>query len=197
MLAAAVIFSERVDELDVRFVSWVHEHAPDWLVEAMRVLTHLGGAWVLVPLSIVVVVALLRLGRPRAALFVGGALAISQLLVQLLKFGIRRDRPTLEDPFLELSTYSFPSGHAFSSTAFYGSVALVLASATAERSRRVAIFATAAAIVAVVAASRVILGVHYLLDVIAGTAGGIAVLAALLLALELWRESPYTLRRRA
>jgi membrane-associated phospholipid phosphatase len=182
-LTAAVITSARADVLDIRFVSWVHEHAPHWLVEPMRVLTHLGGAWVLVPLAIVVVAVLLRLGRVRAAVFVGAALAISQLLVQMLKFGIRRDRPTLEDPFLELSTYSFPSGHAFSSTAFYGSVALVVASATTELSYRVAVFATAAAIVAVVAASRVILGVHYLLDVLAGVACGIALLAALLLML--------------
>ena len=183
LLAVAVVTWERADELDVRFAAWVHEHAPDWLVDAMRVLTHLGGAWVLVPLVVVAVVLLLRRGRARDAIFVAAALALSQLVVQLLKFAIERPRPELDEPFVVLSTYSFPSGHAFSTTATYGALALVLASSTPERSRRVALFAAAAAIVVVVAASRVILGVHYLLDVLAGIAGGIAVLAALLLVL--------------
>jgi membrane-associated phospholipid phosphatase len=177
-----VLLSELADELDVRFVTWVHEHAPDWLVDTMRVLTYLGSAFVLVPLAIVAVAVLLRRGRRRAALFVAVALAASQLLVQLLKLAIRRDRPELDDPFVVLSTYSFPSGHALGATAAYSALAVVLACATSDRGRRVALFAAAAAIVVVVAASRVILGVHFLLDVVAGIAGGIALLSALLLA---------------
>jgi membrane-associated phospholipid phosphatase len=193
-LAAAVILSERANELDVRFGTWVHEHAPEWLVDAMRVVTHLGGAWVLVPLALLAVVLLVRRGRPRAALLVAAALALSQLLVQTLKFAIRRDRPELDDPFVVLTTYSFPSGHAFSTTATYGALALVLACKTADRARRIALYVAAAATVIVVAASRVILGVHYLLDVVAGIAGGIALLAALLLALGPREKRPQTRR---
>jgi membrane-associated phospholipid phosphatase len=182
VLAVAVLFWERADELDVRFVRWVHEHAPSWLVEAMRVLTYLGGAWVLVPLSLLAAALLARRGRLRAALLVLCALALGQLLVQLLKLAVRRDRPRFPDPFLELSTFAFPSGHALGATATYGALALVLASAAAAR-ERVALYVAAAAIVVVVAASRVVLGVHYLLDVVAGIAGGIALLAGLLLLL--------------
>lgn len=183
-LAGAVLFLETADRVDVRFVRWVHETAPDALVDAMRVLTYAGSAVVLGPLAIVAGLLLARRGRPGAALLVIAAFAGSQVLVQALKAVLRRGRPELEDPVVQLTTYAFPSGHAFSATATYGAVALVLASAVVDRRRRIALLAGASALIVVVAASRVILGAHYLLDVSAGIAGGVALVSALLLFLH-------------
>jgi undecaprenyl-diphosphatase len=117
--------------------------------------------------------------------FVIAAFVGSELIDQALKAGFRRARPELEDPFVRLTTYSFPSGHAFAATATYGALALVLASLL-DRGRRALALAVAGALVAIVAASRVVLGVHYLLDVLAGLCAGVALVCALLLVLE-WR----------
>jgi membrane-associated phospholipid phosphatase len=68
--------------------------------------------------------------------------------------------------------YSFPSGHALGSTIVYGALAWEI---RAGRLRTRA--AVAAVVVAIVAATRVLLGVHYPLDVVAGAAFGLAYLA--------------------
>jgi undecaprenyl-diphosphatase len=179
--AVAALAWEEGAELDVRFVRWVHRNAPAALVDVMRVLTYLGSAEVLGPLTLAAALLLAWRGLTRAAAFVLTAFVASEALDQLLKELFRRARPSLEDPFLRLATYSFPSGHAFASTATYGALTLVVAAAI-PRARRALVVAGTAVLVALVAASRVVLGVHYLLDVLAGITAGIALLSALLLA---------------
>jgi len=108
--------------------------------------------------------------RPRAA--AAGLLAIgtAALLVTILKQTFDRARPPFVDPTLDPigvvpASASFPSGHA--ATAFAAAVAIGLVH---PRLRRPLL-----ALAAVVALSRVYLGVHYVLDVVAGTILGIAV----------------------
>lgn len=73
--------------------------------------------------------------------------------------------------------YSFPSGHATGSAAVYGAAALVV-----DYGRRRVRYAVAAVCVAAIAASRVVIGVHYLGDVLAGVAVGGGYLAVVWLA---------------
>ncbi|MFC6728930.1 phosphatase PAP2 family protein, partial [Natronoarchaeum mannanilyticum] len=70
------------------------------------------------------------------------------------------------------SSYGFPSGHAVTSTVVYG----LLAQRLSVRTRRWR-YGVAAAIVTLVCATRVVLGVHYLVDVVAGAALGAAYVA--------------------
>ncbi|MBA2643126.1 MAG: phosphatase PAP2 family protein [Actinobacteria bacterium] len=184
VLAAAVLFWGGADRLDVRFVNRVHTSVPDGLVDAMKVLTYAGSVVVLGPIAIVAGAVLVWRGRPGAALFVVAAFAGSQLPGPGLKAVFRRARPELEDPFAQLATYSFPSGHAFGAAATYGALALVLASAAERTSRRVLVLGVAAALIALVAASRVILGVHYMFDVVGGVVAAVAWVSALLFVLQ-------------
>ena len=68
------------------------------------------------------------------------------------------------------SGFGFPSGHAVGATVVYGGLALLVGGRRA--------YAAAAALVAVISLTRVVLGVHYLVDVVAGVAVGAALLAA-------------------
>ncbi|WP_255195046.1 phosphatase PAP2 family protein [Halorarius litoreus] len=81
--------------------------------------------------------------------------------------------PTALVPLVEsLATgdgFSLPSGHATGSAAVYAGAALVLRYGR-DRTR----YLLAAAVIAVVAASRVVLGVHYLGDVLLGVGVGLA-----------------------
>jgi membrane-associated phospholipid phosphatase len=65
--------------------------------------------------------------------------------------------------------YGFPSGHAVGAAAVYG----VLAWSDPDRSRRR--LAVAAGVIGLVALTRLGLGVHYLVDVVAGVAVGLAI----------------------
>jgi membrane-associated phospholipid phosphatase len=80
------------------------------------------------------------------------------------------------------SGYGFPSGHALKTTAFYGGGALVLN--VWDRNRRLVVAGT---VTAAVAASRVVLGVHYAVDVVVGVVVGAAFLVG---ALRVTRRRP-------
>jgi membrane-associated phospholipid phosphatase len=110
---------------------------------------------------------------PRATVAASAAVACSAVLVAALKELFDRSRPPLADPTLDPiglvpASASFPSGHA--ATAFAAAVAVGLIH---PRLRRPLL-----ALAAVVALSRVYLGVHYLTDVVAGAALGVGLGAA-------------------
>ena len=79
------------------------------------------------------------------------------------------------ESFVTGDGYGFPSGHAVTTTVVYGGAAVALDVWT--RTRRLVV---AGAVVALVAASRVVLGVHYVVDVVAGVGVGVVFLAATL-----------------
>jgi undecaprenyl-diphosphatase len=111
-----------------------------------------------------------RAFRPWTAMAAGTSVLLAASLVTLLKDLGDRARPPVAHGDIEAlvsvpASASFPSGHA--ATAFAGATAIAL---LAPR-LRVPVFALAA----LVALSRIYLGVHYVLDVIAGSALGIAV----------------------
>lgn len=185
ILVAVVLLWDDADRLDVRFVTWVYRTAPEGLVDPMRVVTYAGSALVLVIVALVSGVLLARRGRPHAAAFVLAAAVAGLVTTQILKAAVRRGRPELDEPYVQLTTYAFPSGHALAATATYGALAIALYTSTRARRDRRLVVAGCAALIVLVAASRVVLGAHYLLDVVAGTVGGVALLSALVLAFEL------------
>jgi undecaprenyl-diphosphatase len=87
-----------------------------------------------------------------------------------LKWIVDRDRPTVEH-LAHAGGSSFPSGHSAAAAACWAAIALVAARRLPEGKRRWAA-ASAAAIAVAVATSRVLLGVHWLTDVIAGVIVG-------------------------
>ncbi len=97
--------------------------------------------------------------------------AVSQSLVNnAVKWIVSRPRPDIAQ-FAGWAGSSFPSGHTAAAAAVWAAVAFVLGRNASNRTR--ALLSGAAAVVAIaVAASRVLLGVHWLTDVIAGLAMG-------------------------
>ena len=96
----------------------------------------------------------------------------------LVKLAFQRARPAFDDPLLTLATYSFPSGHVAGSTIFYGLRRRL--GVRADRGARAGALPRCSArrvAIALVAFSRMYLGVHYLSDVAAAFAEGVAWLA--------------------
>lgn len=98
----------------------------------------------------------------------------AMLLNLALKLAVQRARPSWPDPLVQLATYSFPSGHAVASSAFYGMLCVLVFAHTRSSLARGAALVVAVGMVALVGFSRVYLGAHFPSDVIAGSAEGLA-----------------------
>lgn len=167
--------------LDRRADSTAHSYVVDnhWLLSAARGLTHLGDPTVVTALAVAGAIAMFVLRRRRAALYLLVARLTAVVVDYLLKDSVRRARPVLPHPVAHASGFSYPSGHALGSAALYASLAVVLG-ARAPWATRVAL---AVLPPLVVAATRVLLGVHFPSDVVAGLLLGWAI--ALLVATPL------------
>lgn len=163
---------------------WVAAHRIPWLESTLLELTFLGTGTVVVTIAGVAALFLaLTRQRTAAALLLWSTVG-AILLNNVLKAAFVRPRPELFTWGTHVRTTSFPSGHAMSAAAIYGTVAFLAARLAQRRRTRIAIYAVAAIIIVVVAASRVYLGVHYPTDVAAGLLVGFAWAAFCTAALE-------------
>ena len=104
------------------------------------------------------------------------------LLNFLLKHVFARQRPHFDDPLLTPTTYSFPSGHTLMATVFYGTLCALIMSRIVSWRWRVVTILAAGVMILLVGFSRIYLGAHYLSDVLAAIAEGLAWIAFCLLA---------------
>jgi undecaprenyl-diphosphatase len=147
---------------------------PPWMEEAMRDMTSLGSATVLVFIAAATVFFLLIAGRTAGALFVFVAMAGGQFLSSVLKLGIDRPRPELVSHLAEVYTLSFPSGHAMMSAVTYLTLGALLARVVRGKPLKIYVLGIAVLATFLVGASRVYLGVHWPSDVLAGWCAGAA-----------------------
>ena len=153
--------------IDRSVAEWGSRHQTSSVVSGLKWVTQLGSTVVISAILVIVAgVGYIKRRRTDVVLFVL-AVGVGQLaLANLLKVTVHRARPAVLH-LVAASGYSFPSGHAVAAAAAWSAVALVLGFGHSRRTR--AVLAGAAALIAVsVAASRALLGVHWISDVVAG-----------------------------
>jgi membrane-associated phospholipid phosphatase len=166
------IVQNRDPRFDEQVMLWVRDHSAPWLDLVMRVITHAGDSFFLIALSLTLAWFFFkRFGRKREGLTILLAYALGHGLNSFFKHAFQRERPDLWDMIARPQSYSFPSGHAMSSTVVYAISAFLLE--TAFPAHRWAIRIVAAILIFLIGASRVYLGVHWPSDVLAGFAAGL------------------------
>ena len=88
-------------------------------------------------------------------------------LNQILKEIFQRERP-IGYRLIEMTGYSFPSGHAMVSMAFYGLLIYIIKRLVKNKKLKNLLISLNVIIIILVGISRIYLGVHYFSDVIAG-----------------------------
>jgi len=156
-------------------------------VAVLKAVSSAGGSGFTVPLVAVVVVLLLIRRRPRLAVYLAVTGLGAALLDPSLKALVGRVRPVVADPVAYGMGNSFPSGHTLGSTVVYGALTLVFLALVRAR-WRVWFVAAAAVLVFAIGLSRIGLGVHFLSDVLAGWALGLAWISATAYAFRVWRR---------
>ena len=109
----------------------------------------------------------------------GATVAITDsLLNKGLKMLFERARPDDILPLIEQGGYSFPSGHAVTSMAFYGILLFLVQTRMEDRKKANALSLVLLLLIVLIGPSRIYLGVHYPTDVLAGWAEGVFVATA-------------------
>jgi membrane-associated phospholipid phosphatase len=158
------------------------------LISVVKAVTWLGSdgvLWTIIGVS-AVFLAFRRRWRLAGYLLVAGAGAL--VMDPILKDLVGRLRPVVAHPIAHGGGNSFPSGHSLGSIVCYGAVLLVFLPAARGRWRTVFITGIVT-IVALIGVSRILLGVHYLSDVLGGWTLGITWLGLTAFAFELTRRA--------
>jgi undecaprenyl-diphosphatase len=160
----------QIQSNDHRLMRRVHRwRAPRWFRIFMIVTTRLGDGWLWYAVGMI----LLLYGGDRRFLAIGAgasAAAAGILLFRTLKRTSRRQRPCEIEPhcwasILPPDKYSFPSGHSITAFALALSIGLFYPD----------LQGCLLAVAFLIATSRIILGMHFLSDVLAGSAIGAAI----------------------
>lgn len=145
-----------------------------WLRPVVIDLTALGGGVVLTLVALVVIGSLLVRRKRIDALFLAAALGGGSALGVVLKSGYGRARPDVVAHLVEVTSLSFPSGHAMNSAIVYLTLGVLLARAVPDRRLKVYVLWVGVLLTLIVGMSRLYLGVHWPTDVLAGWAIGSA-----------------------
>lgn len=188
-IAEDVATNDPLTKFDVTLAQWLHVQATAGMAQVMLGVGKLTG-----PLAIAIYVAgfALYLFSKRSWYWLASLVVTvpcGMLVNTLMKLAFHRARPNLEHPIQSLASYSFPSGHAAGATLFFGILASFIVCRTRAWSWRVAACLAAVTAVLVVSFSRMYLGVHYLSDVLAAMAEGVAWLALCLTGMHTYRTS--------
>ena len=171
LLAWAVWAQTALVRFDAALAQHLHDRLSPGMLQTIDLVTQLGDP-VLIALGAGVVALVLALRR-RWRLFLPWCVALGGTAgsCHLVKQFVQRPRPFGGHGFIAEAGFSFPSGHAAGSMAFFGLLAYLLLRQWPPPRHRDTV-AVAVALVTIVGFSRVLLQAHYLSDVLAGYALG-------------------------
>lgn len=157
--------------IDRSVAPWGEDHMTALAQSTLDVVTSLGSTVVIVVCTVgVFVVEMIRRPSRWLPVFLVAVTVGQTLMSNFVKELVDRVRPTA-NPIAHTLGPSFPSGHTTGAAACFAAFALVLGRGRSRNAQ--AVLAGIAMFVAIaVAASRVLLGVHWLTDVIGGLALG-------------------------
>ncbi|MEY2407138.1 MAG: hypothetical protein QOG39_2054 [Acidimicrobiaceae bacterium] len=176
----------RVDESVANWMNgWVH--GQPWLVRTLEIISWFGKPLWLAAMVTVGALYVFGRGRRRLAVYLVVTVVGGGLVDTAVKLAVDRPRPHVDHPIDTAFGTSFPSGHAMSATITYGALVLVFLPVLGPRARRVALGA-AALLVLAIGSSRLLLGLHFLTDVVGGYVLGLAWLLASTAVFGIWRK---------
>jgi undecaprenyl-diphosphatase len=163
-----------VGAMDTAILLAVVKRRAPWLTVAAVDVTALGSTTLVVLFSAFTLLVLLVLRDRMGALQLLAASAGASILTIVTKDMIERIRPAEAQQLVVVSGFSYPSGHSVSASALYLTIAIIAGRYVQHASARAAIFLAVSAVLIMIGASRVYLGVHYATDVVSGISLGAA-----------------------
>jgi membrane-associated phospholipid phosphatase len=177
-----VFFSDR-NNFDEKIFLFIGPHISEGRTRLMLVISFLGNHQFLIPANLLLIAIFIITKKKWEAIHVVTVSLSSLVIMSLLKNLFRRHRP--DHPLVPgISNFSFPSGHAFMSAAFYGLLIWWAATYINNKWQRGITIILLMILILLIGFSRIYLRVHYASDVIAGLCIGYVCLSISLAIIE-------------
>ena len=162
VLTLMVLFrvTEGVDIAVYNFFVGLHT---DFLLNVFNVITSLASEPIII---IITLVLIFLLNTNYKRLFVLINTLVSAAVILVSKNIFLRERPFIGQELI--GTYSYPSGHSLIATTYYGFLIYLVNKSNFKDTTKKILTVFLAMIIVLVSLSRVVLGVHYLTDVLGG-----------------------------
>ena len=159
------VLNGNIQNFDSNIYSFISFFRTNFMDIFFRIITRFGDEEVLI---LIAIACLIFIKNRKIGLSIGVNLASVGLINFILKEIIQRPRPPIESRMVQESSYSFPSGHAMASLAFYGLIIYYLSRYIKNNKIRNISFIGLSVLIFFIGISRIYLGVHFASDVLAG-----------------------------
>lgn len=176
ILIAKEVFKKEIFNIDQVIYNFLVEHRNAGLNIFFIAITELGSAGFLIFFT---VISIIFVRNKSYKILIPINLAFIALVNQILKRIFVRPRPNMLR-LVEENGYSFPSGHAMASTAFYGLLIIYIFRHVKNKKLRNSICIGLSSLIILIDLSRIYVGVHYASDVLAGSSLSISYLIILM-----------------
>jgi membrane-associated phospholipid phosphatase len=177
-LATVVSFSTTVAASDAALGSLARTARWGSLLAFSTDVSALASTDLIVPVTAAAVAVLAVVRHWHGALTLALSVLATQAVVHLVKVLVERPRPAANEAIAGAAGNSFPSAHSATAVALYATLALVVAHRCTGWVRATVLGAGGAVVVAI-GLSRIQLGAHYPIDVVAGWLTGAALVLAI------------------
>lgn len=179
-IATSLVLSRAITQYDAQILALFRAFRTPGLTRLLWVATVVADPGVIPFLALAAALLLVAWGRRSEAGLLVSTLLVGVPVQILAKMAFGRARPSavfalVEEP----ASFSFPSGHAFTSLLFFGILVFILWRALPGVRERLVVLFVAGSIIATVGLSRMYLGVHWPSDVLASWSLAMAVLSAM------------------
>lgn len=164
VIVTYAIFNDKIVYIDEMVHSYILSIRNDSLTSILINITNISSAYALIVLSILL---FFIIKKKRIPLLIILNLILVFFINQFTKLVFTRPRP-MGINLIEESGYSYPSGHAMISMAYFGFIAYLLYKNQKNKFIKSVLIISLIVTIILIGFSRIYLGVHYLSDVVGG-----------------------------
>lgn len=188
---ALLVNKNSLVQFDRVIISFIQGLESSALTSIMKIFTFIGSTIFILVLTCVVLYLLYKVFNHRAELILFiTAIIGANILFLALKLFFRRARPDLHR-LIEISGYSFPSGHATIAMTVYGMITFLFWRHIPTKLGRTLLIILSTIMILLIGISRIYLGVHYPSDVIAGYFTGVFWISSLIWVYQRYKEKQF------
>lgn len=160
-----LVITNNLTLFDDKIYQFIISFQNDTLTNIMKVITSLANPLTIVSLCLISLLSLIW--KYKASIYLIIVTIITTLFNFLTKNIVLRTRPD-HLRLIEETGYSFPSGHAMGSIAFYGFIIFLLSKSKINKNLKIFLSVIIGLTIFLIGISRIYIGVHYPSDIIGG-----------------------------